>query len=59
MYRRIEVGRVALNCKVSWNLKESNHKYKQRIEKDYIIEQMKSKQQEKKAKQDEKVQEVH
>ena len=55
MYRRIEVGRVALNCKVSWNLKESNHKYKQRIEKDYIIEQMKSKQQEKKAKQDEKV----
>jgi hypothetical protein len=59
MYGTLEVGRVALNCKVSRYLKESNHRYKQKIEKDYIIEQMKSKQQEKKAKQDEKVQEVH
>ena len=39
--------------------KESNHRYKQKIEKAYILKQMIVKQQETKVKQNEKVQEVH
>ena len=57
MYGTLEVGRVALNCKGSRYLKESNHRDKQKIEKNYIIEQMKLKQQAKKG-QDEKVQAI-
>lgn len=38
-------------------IKENAHRYKQDVEKDYIYQQFVSK--EKKAKQDEKIQEVH
>lgn len=58
MYGTLEVGNYAINLKGSKYFKESNHRYKQKIEKDYIIEQMKLKQQEKKVKQNEKIQEV-
>ena len=58
MYGTLEVGNYAINLKGSKYFKESNHRHKQKIEKDYIIEQMKLKQQEKKG-QDEKIQEVH
>ena len=57
MFGTLEVGRVALNCKGSKYFKESNHRYKQKIEKDYIIEQMKLKQQAKKG-QNEEVQAI-
>jgi len=58
MYGTLEIGNYAVNLKGSKYFKESNHRNKQKIEKDYIIEQMKLKQQEKKVKQDEKIQEV-
>jgi len=57
MYGTLEVGRCAVNLKGSRYFKESNHRDKQKIEKDYIIEQMKSKQQEKKG-QNEEVQAI-
>jgi hypothetical protein len=55
MYGTLEIGNYAVNLKGSKYFKESNHRNKQKIEKDYIIEQMKLKQQEKKVKQDEKI----
>ncbi len=55
MYGTLEVGNYAVNVKGSKYFKESNHRDKQKIEKDYIIEQMKLKQKEMKAKQNEKV----
>ena len=55
MYGTLEVGNYAVNVKGSKYFKESNHRDKQKIEKDYIIEQMKVKQKEMKVKQNEKV----
>jgi hypothetical protein len=55
MYGTLEVGNYAVNVKGSKYFKESNHRDKQKIEKDYIIEQMKLKQKEMKVKQNEKV----
>ena len=55
MYGALEVGNYAVNVKGSKYFKESNHRDKQKIEKDYIIEQMKLKQKEMKVKQNEKV----
>jgi hypothetical protein len=58
MYGTLEVGNHSIkNLKGSKYFKESNHRNKQKIEKDYIIEQMKLKQQAKKG-QDEKVQAI-
>ena len=57
MYGTLEVGNYAVNVKGSKYFKESNHRDKQKIEKDYIYQQFVNK--EKKVKQDEKIQEVH
>jgi hypothetical protein len=58
MFGTLEVGYNSVNLKGARFFKESVHRDKQKIEKNYIIEQMKLKQQEK-VKQDEKIQEVH
>jgi hypothetical protein len=58
MYGTLEVGSYSMkNLKGTKYFKESNHRNKQKLEKDYIIEQMKLKQQEKKG-QDEEVQAI-
>jgi hypothetical protein len=46
-----------LKILASWNHKEKAHRYKQKLEKSYILHRMINA--EKKVKQDEKIQEVH
>jgi hypothetical protein len=54
MFGTLEIGYISGNLKGYKYFKESNHRNKQKVEKDYILEQMKLKQQEK-VKQDEKI----
>ena len=51
--------KFAHKCKQRVSLVAYNHRYKQIIEKKYILEQLISKQQATKVKQNEKIQEVH
>jgi hypothetical protein len=55
----VSIGNYIVRLKGVKHFKESNHRYKQKIEKDYILKQLISKQQETKVKQNEKIQEVY
>jgi hypothetical protein len=55
----VNIGNYIVRLKGVKHFKESNHRYKQKIEKDYILKQLISKQQETKVKQNEKIQEVY
>ena len=54
----VNIGNYIVRLKGVKFFKESNHRYKQKIEKDYILKQLISKQKEKKVNQNEKIQEV-
>lgn len=55
----VNIGNYIVRLKGVKHFKESDHRYKQKIEKDYILKQMMSKQQETKETKNEKIQEIY